>query len=392
MNASLGSGFARDTGYQLDYPVLYVDDEEPNRIVFHATFVDEFTVVSASSADHALQILAEQPIAVMLADQRMPGKTGIELCEAVRERHPSVLRLIVTAYSDQATAIEAINRGGVMRYLTKPWSLEEVRLVLREAVERAHLETTVRTLRSAIIERERVGTLAAMRARILHDLANLDMVVAETCTSLEFLMSPLRAALAPPLLSEVEAAVSKLRTAVEHITNLHRRRSQTAQLAPGSCEFHRVREVLDTVKELVRGEISGLARLTLECPDDAVIWADRTDVARILMNLITNARQAIEDAGDRRGEIHVEVTLLDGVVAIDVSDNGPGIPQESGTRVFEPAYTTRGATGGSGLGLAICRELAQANDGTVELLAPRDAAHDMGGANFRVTIPVTPRT
>lgn len=388
MKAARGGGGGTPVAeYLRDYPVLYVDDEEPNRVVFAATFGDEFDVLCASSAEEALRVIAESGAAVMLADQRMPVRTGIELCETVRERHPTVLRLLVTAYSDQATAIEAINRGGVMRYLTKPWSLEEVRLVLREAVERAHLESTVRLLRTAILERERVGTLAAMRARVLHDLANLDMVVAESCASLEFLIDPLRGALAPPLFAEVEAAVSKLRTAVEHITDLHRRRSQTAQLAPGSRKFHRLAEVVETVKELVRGDISGSARLSITCPDDVLIWADRTDVSRILMNLITNARQAIEDAGLRRGEIHIAAAPRDHVIEIDVSDNGPGVSTDVARRIFEPAFTTRSESGGWGLGLAICRELAQANDGAIELLP---AQSELGGARFRVTIPARP--
>lgn len=383
-----GGGGTPGVEYLRDYPVLYVDDEEPNRVVFAATFGDEFNVLCAASADEAVRVIAESDVAVMLADQRMPVRTGIELCEMVRERYPTVLRLLVTAYSDQSTAIEAINRGGVMRYLTKPWSLDEVRLVLREAVERAHLESTVRLLRTAIIERERVGTLAAMRARVLHDLANLDMVVAEACTSLEFLLEPLRRALEPKVLSEVEAAVSKLRVAVEHITDLHRRRSQTAQLAPGSRKIHRLIEVVETVKELVRGEISGSARLSIECPDEAVVWADRTDVSRILMNLITNARQAIEDAGVRRGEIHITAASRDHGTDIDVTDNGPGVPPDVSRRIFEPAFTTRGESGGWGLGLAICRELAQANDGTIELLPERPP---LGGAHFRLTIPSRPK-
>jgi len=380
-----GDGAAPMPEYLRDYPVLYVDDEEPNRVVFAATFGDEFDVLCAGSADEALRVIGESGVAVMLADQRMPVRTGIELCEAVRERYPTVLRLLVTAYSDQSTAIEAINRGGVMRYLTKPWSLEEVRLVLREAVERAHLESTVRLLRTAIIERERVGTLAAMRARVLHDLANLDMVVAEACASLEYLTEPLQRALSPDLYREVEAAVSKLRTAVEHITNLHRRRAQTAQLVPGARKLHRLNEVMETVKELVRGEISGSARLSIDCPENVHVWADRTDVSRILMNLITNARQAIDDAGIRRGEIRVAASARDHWVEIDVVDNGPGVSADLARRIFEPAFTTRSESGGWGLGLAICRELAQANDGGVELLPVEG-----GGARFRVTIPSRP--
>ena len=94
-----------------------------------------YEVVTASSGEEALRVLAERPIAVLVTDQRMRDMTGIALCEEVRERYPAVIRILVTAYSDQATAIDAINRGGVSRYVAKPWRLDEVRQILRNAVK-----------------------------------------------------------------------------------------------------------------------------------------------------------------------------------------------------------------------------------------------------------------
>jgi DNA-binding NtrC family response regulator len=85
--------------------VLFIDDEEPNLVVFEAVCGDDFPVLTASSAAAGLQLMAEHEIGVVLTDQRMPGMTGIELLEKVEVEYPDAIRLLITAYSDlQATA------------------------------------------------------------------------------------------------------------------------------------------------------------------------------------------------------------------------------------------------------------------------------------------------
>ncbi len=374
-----------------DYPILYVDDEEPNLLVFRGSFGDDFDVVTAPSGEAALHILAEHPIAVLLTDQRMRDMSGIELCETVRERYPTVIRILVTAYSDQKTAIDAINRGGVSRYLAKPWRLDDVHQVLREAVDRAHLEDTVRTLQTEILGRERLATLAAMRARLLHDMANVNMAIQGSAQRLEGLVPSLKAGLDTELFAQVRDAVSNLRMAVDHLTILHQKREQVTRLAPASKCYWPVTEILDSVRELTRTTLSRTACLFLQCSPQLVVWADPTDVSRILMNLMTNSVHAFESAGIRNGEIRIRAAAQGDNVLIEVVDNGPGVPHRMAKRIFDPAFTTRSDRGGSGLGLAICRELALANDGTVELLEPpKNAKEGPTGATFQVRLPAHP--
>jgi signal transduction histidine kinase len=259
-------------------------------------------------------------------------------------------------------------------------------------VARAHLENTVRSLNAEIIDRERLATLAAMRARLLHDLGNLNLAVQGSCLRLESLLGSLKTALDRELFVLVQDAVSNLRMAVDHITSLHQKREQAARLTAAAKGYYPVTDIFETVRELMRGELNGsTARLLTEAQPNQVIWADRTDVSRILMNLISNAMHAIEGAGIHGGEIRLRATPEGSNVTITVQDNGPGVPQRLAKRIFEPAFTTRSERGGSGLGLAICRELAHANDGTVELLEsvrPRQVA---GGAQFVVRLPSGPQ-
>src|SRR5574341_1104091 len=115
--------------------VLFVDDDESNLVVWEAGCADRFAVLTAGSAARALEMLRSREVGVVLADQRMPGTTGIELLERVRDEFPDVVRMLITAYSDLNAAIDAINRGHVWRYLGKPCALSQLRSELSGALE-----------------------------------------------------------------------------------------------------------------------------------------------------------------------------------------------------------------------------------------------------------------
>lgn len=366
-----------------DYTVLFVDDESANRLVFDAEFAEEFRVRCAESAAEALEILDQEPISVVMTDHRMPGLTGIELCERIRDQFPGVLRLVVTAFPDQQNAIDAINRGEVIRYLVKPWDLNEVRQVLREAVARSHLEATVRALRNAMVQKERLEGMAAARARILHDLSNLNTALTICSTSLRELIQQLRGDVGDALFEELEAEVTDLSAAVNFVSKLHEKTNGMADVHRPQADYHRAIDLVGMVAELARVDMAGIARLVVHCTEDAALWADRTDTSRILVNLVKNAKHAIASHGVDGGRVEIRVTEEGGTIAFLVSDNGPGILEEIRDRVFEDLFTTRGGDGGSGLGLAICRELAVANGGYVELLPSGEA----GGATFLLTLP-----
>ncbi len=118
-----------------EYPILYVDDEIENLRIFELTFRRDFQVVTARDAEEGLRILNAQPIAIVLSDHRMPGMTGNEFLGRVRELDPRTVRILVTAFGDAGTLAGAINDGSIFRYVAKPWQPDEMRMVLRNAVE-----------------------------------------------------------------------------------------------------------------------------------------------------------------------------------------------------------------------------------------------------------------
>ncbi len=101
--------------------VLYIDDEVNNLVAFKASFRRLYHIYTTSSTMEARRILDENDIQVIISDQRMPEMTGIEFFESILEEHPEPIRMLLTGYSDMQAVIDAINKGHVYRYFSKPW-------------------------------------------------------------------------------------------------------------------------------------------------------------------------------------------------------------------------------------------------------------------------------
>lgn len=117
------------------YSILYVDDEAANLETFRRAFSMDFRVKTALGAKQALQILADEDFSIVIADQRMPGLSGVELCEKLIQIKPQTLRMILTAYTEPQILLEAIQRGHVHDYIVKPWRKSELKPILEKALE-----------------------------------------------------------------------------------------------------------------------------------------------------------------------------------------------------------------------------------------------------------------
>src|SRR5437588_6096772 len=97
------------------YAVLYVDDEEQALKYFRKMLDKEFQILTAISVAQALEVLAAQSqnIAIVITDQRMPGQLGVELLKQVRQKWPNMVRILITAFSELESAIEAVNSGAI---------------------------------------------------------------------------------------------------------------------------------------------------------------------------------------------------------------------------------------------------------------------------------------
>jgi CheY-like chemotaxis protein len=120
--------------------LLVVDDDAPScRVLAEVLGRDGYQVLIANSGQEALRILALQDVLMVITDQRMPGMPGTDLLSRVRQLYPGVLRILTSAHDDLEVVVDAINRVAVSKFIPKPWNVEVVRGLVRQAFA-AHAE------------------------------------------------------------------------------------------------------------------------------------------------------------------------------------------------------------------------------------------------------------
>ncbi len=351
--------------------ILYVDDETDNLIVFEATFGNDFNIHVMSTAREALQFLEHTPVPVLVADQRMPGMTGIELFEIVRDRHPHTKRIVLTGYTEGAAMLDAINKGQVFYFLTKPWQRESLAAVLIRALEAHRLELKNSVLTEQLVAAQRFAMLGHAAAKMTHEISNgicilpLIEYVDENHSDDEVLM----------------LLATCARTAHERLVHLL---GEVHQLVHGENRdiVLRPMRLADIVRELVAflrfDDRIEPARLELEIVHEPLVLANQSKIQQVLLNLINNAFFAIRNRED--GRVTVRLEIEGDRAVLSVADNGCGIPAEHLLRIWDPYFTTKGKEG-TGLGLAICRELVESHGGELD-------CQSGSGMKFTIRLPL----
>ncbi|HEY3064857.1 MAG TPA: sigma-54 dependent transcriptional regulator [Methylomirabilota bacterium] len=121
------------------HTVLVVDDEPRVLDSLEAVLATDFRVLRAGGGEAALELLRREDVAVIVTDYRMPGMTGVELLRRSHEVAPDALRIVLTAYTDVDSLMDAINTARIYHFLPKPWDPSELLLVVRRAAERYEL-------------------------------------------------------------------------------------------------------------------------------------------------------------------------------------------------------------------------------------------------------------
>jgi putative nucleotidyltransferase with HDIG domain len=131
----------------VEHCVLFIDDETNILRALQRLLRNEpCRVITASRGAEALELLDRERPQVVVSDQRMPEISGVDLLQSVRQRHPDVVRILLTGYTEMNIAVEAINRGEIFRLVTKPWNDEELKATLRQAFDTHDLKTEIRRL------------------------------------------------------------------------------------------------------------------------------------------------------------------------------------------------------------------------------------------------------
>ncbi|MCO4762038.1 MAG: response regulator [Myxococcales bacterium] len=366
-----------------DYPILYVDDEAPNLDVFEAVFGDTFVVHLAQSGQEALDLLDVERVAVVVADNRMPNMSGIELFEQVSERFPTVKRVLCTAYSDQQTAIEAINVAGVQHYLVKPWDASKVEALLRNLIASAHLEQSAHMLKAGLIERERLAALAGMRSRMTDELGNIVSVLRAVDKEINHSLSAVSDHLDPNLMEDLREHLGMLGDVNARLSMLHKSAKNTHS-SGGSIVTgeHAAREVVESVARMVWHELVGSARLDYMVDADVFFWADAVGVTRILIAAIAWSSRRVKLQAIHPPVIQLRVRASDGHVHFDVVH-----PSEGDANMLRSLLDDGLEAIAAGEVETITQTLAVSRDLAVAMKGQLDVNRTHNGACLRLSVP-----
>ncbi|MGI8503002.1 MAG: response regulator [Hassallia sp.] len=141
--------------------ILVVDDEPDNLDLLYRTFYRDYKVLKASSGPAALELLQQEgEVSVIISDQRMPMMSGTEFLSLTATQYPDIIRIILTGYTDVEDLVEAINAGKVFKYVTKPWEAEELKAVVRQALDTHNvLKTRTRELTRTLRQESLLNTV-----------------------------------------------------------------------------------------------------------------------------------------------------------------------------------------------------------------------------------------
>lgn len=128
------------------HTILVVDDEPANLQKLKRTFIGAYRILEAASGEEAFELARREAVDLVITDQKMPHMTGIDLLKKILRVRPEAMRIVLTGYTEVDDLIEAINEGHVYRYITKPWDPEELRIVVRQALETLELQRENRRL------------------------------------------------------------------------------------------------------------------------------------------------------------------------------------------------------------------------------------------------------
>lgn len=393
--------------------LLIVDDEEGPRQSLRVVFKELYDVVLADSGPRALEIAKSRRVDAAVLDIRMTGMSGTELLGHLKQLDPRIEVVMLTAYETLDTARQAL-RHGACDYLTKPFEIAVIRDAVANAVQRRALSEAmadgskrVRELQEELRNLQLQGEMARSQneiyASVMHDIGSPLTAVS---VMLQMVSMDLEATRGGATYS-VKEQLARVNQQVSRCMEISRRYLNYARERSTQRQAVRLNQVLADVRELLRAHPSGKRhQLTVQLmPADLTLRMNGTDLIQVLLNLVTNAFQAsttplqVEVFGEYHDDAVPATALADSqrsafinresfvneppMVALRVSDTGPGIPDSILPKIFESYFTTKSSGEGTGLGLAIVRRLVSQARGGIQVQTEPGR-----GTTFTVFLPV----
>lgn len=322
--------------------ILVVDDEKDYLSDFASLFSKKFNLVTATGGEEALAILQKDPVGIVISDQRMPRMTGSELLAKISRLYPQTVRILLTGYSDIEAVIEAVNKGEIYRYASKDLPLQEIEVVIRQALDKYRLEESNRQLLTAkkrllrsLATQENLTLFGTFGQQVHQRVETLVMSLFNYVFQMGKKMNE------QMVLAEfhrIQGALSRLRDLATFSEKL-RQSSVGAQKGGLNAMIQEVAARADAAAQKNNG--GGAIRLDL---DDHLppLPVHRYSFMRMMKELVENALLF----GPKEGRVvsirsrYLTEDSEESAVRIEVEDNGQGIEEKEIPKLFAPFYST----------------------------------------------------
>jgi two-component system sensor histidine kinase/response regulator len=341
----------------MNHTILCVDDEIDNVEALERLFRKKYKVLKATSGAKALELLAQDPdsVAVILTDQRMPQMTGSEMLEKSVALAPKASRLLLTGYTDLDSVIEAVNKGQIHRYLTKPWDPIDLQQTVSQAVEKFELGQTLekknRELEQALNE---LKTLDAAKTQFML------LINHELKTPLTSLLNFLHLLKETPINEEqtqyiqrVEKSADRLKFLIEDVLLLMR--SETGQLRLKNTEI-RWSQIIQEIPATLQEQLQKKKQKIAFKSDIETVHFDPFIAHEIVNRLIDNASKF----GSPGSNIDFVLSKAGDSFQIEILNRGSQFDLNKTSKLTQPFFLDENILHhsiGTGLGLSICQAL-----------------------------------
>lgn len=374
--------------------ILLVDDQ-PGKLMSLETILDGLNenIIKASSADEALKRLLEHEIAVVLVDVCMPNMDGFELAELIRT-HPRYQRTAIIFISAIHLSDDDRLRGyelGAVDYIPVPIIPEVLRAKVAVFAELNRKTNQLERLNTELAQRvaqldasnerlrfaDRMATVGTLAAGLGHDIGNLLLPIRMHLDSLADNDIPKSARDDVAAIRGASEYLQRLAASLQLLTT----DSRTENALTASTD---IAEWWRQTETIIRTGVPRTVVLTGRVPADLpAARIGKAALTQLVFNLVQNAGDALKTRTDGRITVEFCPGKSPNTIQLAVSDNGPGMDDDSKRRCLDPYFTTKTRELGTGLGLTLVAGLVQHVQGTIQVeSAPGQ------GAKFLIEIPL----
>lgn len=356
--------------------ILVIDDEESMRDSCSMILAkDGFRPETAENGTVGLEKMQALHPDLVLIDLKMPGISGFEVLEKAKVFDPNIIAIVITGYATIESAVEAMKKGAY-DFLPKPFTPDQLRLIIKRGLERRRLIQETESLR-----REKKLMEENFITMVSHQLRSPLGTIAQY---FEVILGGMAGKVEPRQEEMLLKARNRLESLMELINDwLDLARMNRGQIVDKLKPLS-LKKMLENVIDFFQpsAQKEGIALEFIPYSGFDRVEGDEEKLAQVFSNLITNAIKY----NSPNGMVKVALREKEDCIAIDIEDSGIGIPEEHLPYIFDQFYRVKTSDGkkskGTGLGLSIAKKIVEVHGGTIQVTS------ELGkGSTFTVCLP-----